>query len=321
MVPDNTSDIIMQKYNLKFKIALPVLIKISDNLIRRHKIFNDSSNLSCMPFFILGSGRNGSTLLSSMLNQHSKIMIPPEQWVLYEMIIKYKLLNFHDWKDIINLLLGLISNENSNEGWNTNFQKLYSKLYSLDKTQKNLVKIIDEIYIHHARENNIDFDIWGDKSPINTIYLKYIFPVYPLSKYIFLVRDGRDVISSYVKVQSYDIKLATWKWNYSIEQYKKLKKKIPHDQLLLIKYEELIDDTEEILKNIVKFLGYKYESKMINFQNSLDYLGVKNLNHHTKLHNKINKSGVQVWQTRLNKEEIDLMVPLINKNLQFMNYI
>jgi hypothetical protein len=32
------------------------------------------------PFFIVGSGRSGSTLLRMMLASHSRITIPPETW-------------------------------------------------------------------------------------------------------------------------------------------------------------------------------------------------------------------------------------------------
>jgi hypothetical protein len=320
MVFQNKNDVILEKYNLKYKNVLPLLIKISDCIFRRHKIFNISSKLSCMPFYIFGSGRNGSTLLSSMLNQHSQIMIPPEQWVLYEMILKYKLLNFLEWKDIVNLLLGLFSNDQSNEGWDTNFQALYDKLYRLDKRDRNLQKFIDEIYLYHANEKGIKYKIWGDKSPINTIYAKYIYSIYPKSKFVFLFRDGRDVISSYMKVQKYDINFAAWKWNYSVKMYKWIRKKVRPEQLILIKYEDLIRDPDNVLIRIMNFLDLHYESSMLDFQKSLDYLGVKDLEHHKKLSNNLNKNGIEIWKERLNEQESKKLNSLISTNLKYLNY-
>ena len=40
-------------------------------------------------FFIFGSGRNGSTLLARLLNTHSQIFLPPEQFALPYTIIDW----------------------------------------------------------------------------------------------------------------------------------------------------------------------------------------------------------------------------------------
>jgi len=50
---------------------------------------NDKSNLSCVPFFIIGSGRSGNTLLRSILSGSSDISIPPESYRLPFAIKKF----------------------------------------------------------------------------------------------------------------------------------------------------------------------------------------------------------------------------------------
>ena len=42
-------------------------------------------------FFIIGSGRNGSTLLGGMLNTNNNVFIPPEQYVLGYSLLKWNL--------------------------------------------------------------------------------------------------------------------------------------------------------------------------------------------------------------------------------------
>jgi len=59
------------------------------------------------PFFIIGSGRSGNTLLRRVLFNHSKLHIPPETLVLGHVI---KLFNIHRnmaWKDIVYLIFSL----------------------------------------------------------------------------------------------------------------------------------------------------------------------------------------------------------------------
>ena len=52
----------------------------------------------------------------------------------------------------------------------------------------------------YSSSTNKNFKIWGDKTPQNTYFIKHIFPVYPSAKYVFIVRDGRDVVNSLVKM-------------------------------------------------------------------------------------------------------------------------
>ena len=62
------------------------LILVFVNLFRFFS-FRSNSRLK-NNFFILGSGRNGSTLLASILNAHHNLFIPPEQFVLPYVIMK-----------------------------------------------------------------------------------------------------------------------------------------------------------------------------------------------------------------------------------------
>ena len=111
-----------------------------------------------------------------------------------------------------------------------------------------------------------------------------------------------------------------WKWNDSIDKYKKLKKKLSNEQLLFIRYEDLLNDPEYYLRKITQFLGYKYDSKMLDFQNSLDYLGVKKINCHSNLQKPLNTKVVGAWKDRLSDAEIDKIEPMIEENFKFLEY-
>jgi|GEM_PF-433213 len=308
------------RFNLKFGRILPYIIRTSDRLYRRHQVHSSEVHLSCTPFFIIGSGRNGSTLLSSMLNQHSKIMVPPEQWVLYEVIIKYKLYNLIEWKDLVNICLGLYADIQTNEGWKTNFQHLYSELHNLPKSRRTLTKILDKIYLTHGRQRELQFETWGEKSPLNTVYLRYIYPVFPQSKYVFLIRDGRDVVSSITKVRGRDLKYAAWRWNYSIAQFEWLKSEVSGNQLRIIRYEDLITEPEKTLRKLMSFLGYDYESSMMNYQESVDYLDLEKFDYHQNVKRSLDKQRIGKWKDRLSQEEIDKLMPMLKDNLFAFNY-
>lgn len=310
-----------QTYNLKYERILPLVIKITDLLPRKHKIFQPFDDNFPDPFFIIGSGRNGSTLLASMLNQHSKLMITPEQWVLYEMIIKFKLFNLLPRKDLKNLIVGLISTSDSNNDWDTDFRPVLDRLQKIPDHQFSLRRIIHEIFTEQGRQNGQDFVSWGDKSPLNIIYLEYIYPVFNKSKFIFLIRDGRDVVSSMVKNNNRKFEFAMWKWNYSVKQYLWLKKRIPGNLLHVVRYEDLVNNTEQTLKELMQFLGFVYESSMLDYKQSIEHLKVADKTHHKNLKKDVTSTKIGVWEKRLSDEQIDQVNEKLKTNLEKFNYI
>lgn len=296
------------------------MVKLSDLLPRRHPV-KCQEDTQTPPFFILGSGRNGSTLLSALLNQHPELMIPPEQWVLYEMIIKYKLFNFHSWNDLVNLMLGLIADPGSNEGWATDFTPLYTELKQLSKEDRCLQEIIDAIYSLHGDQQEQQFECWGEKSPINTVYLKFIYPVYPDSQYIFLLRDGRDVVSSMVKNNNREINFAIWKWKHSIRMYRWIRKRVSEDQLLLVRYEDLVRQPESTLKKLTQFLNISFSKNILNHQGSLDYLNVREMQHHQNLQNPLSSTSIGKWEKRLSEKEKEYLLPRLENLLGEFGYL
>jgi len=314
---------------MRFKKIIPVLYRFSDFLPRKHKIFSDSEDLSCKPFFILGSGRNGSTLLASILNQHSKIVITPEEYALPYVIIKYKLFNYLKWEKIIKIITDQFFENQNNFSWKIEYDELYSNLIRLPENKRTLQRVIDEIYVFYInKKNQNSFEVWGDKAPKFTEFTKYIYPIYHDSKYIFLLRDGRDVISSILKRQKPTSKktnkeildYAVWKWNKSIAMWEWLEKKSKNQNLHLIFYEDLVNDPEKTIKTTTNHIGFNYETDMLNFQESINFMGVEKMTHHQNLKNPINPKSIGKWQKELTNEELNYIMPKINYNLVKYRY-
>ena len=81
------------KYGLLYELA-----KVITSLYFFKPYNYSRENLSCEPFFILGSGRNGSTFYI-YINSISKYPYSPEQFVLPYAIMKFRLFNFFHGKD------------------------------------------------------------------------------------------------------------------------------------------------------------------------------------------------------------------------------
>lgn len=305
---------------MKLKSLSP-LITLTDVLPRRHGIHAAKGDLSCQPFFVVGSGRNGSTMFSAMLDAHPEILVPTEQWRFPNMILKYKLYNFLPWKELVSLIIGEIAANNSTLGWDVNFGDALAYLQYLPKQEQSLQKILDEIYKAYGDQNGKNASIWGEKSPKNTPLMKYIYKVYPKGKYIFLIRDGRDVARSWlVKNKSKDIEWIANSWNESIQMYGWLKRRLNEEQLHLVRYEELVSKPETVLTGVSEFLGYEYTPAMLAFQKYARKIDEERLHHFQKLETHANTTSIGQWKDYFKKEESELLHRIMGNNLQKFGY-
>ena len=307
----------MRSFKEKIKYGLLYeLVKVLANLYFFKPYTYDKDKLSCEPFFILCSGRNGSTLLASTLSQYQNIHIPPEQFVLPYAIMKFRLFNFFSWKR----LTEIIWNDYYKKENTTNWKFVHGDL----KESKSLKGIIDKVY---SSSTNKKFKIWGDKTPQNTYFIKHIFPVYPNAKYVFIVRDGRDVVNSLVKMMHANKKYqscsehqlfqrATELWNKSINVYDWLQQKGAN--LLLIKYEDFTFNPDKTINEIASFLNIELGSLQETEKGKS--MGVQNMSHHQNLSKPISTSSIGKWKKELSQGQISYVQSLIEENLNRFNY-
>ncbi|MFT4524115.1 MAG: protein-tyrosine sulfotransferase [Bacteroidia bacterium] len=301
-----------------------ILGKVSDVLPRRYPLVTDQQDF-ISPLMIIGSGRNGSTMLGSMLNMHPDILLTPEQFAIVYSIHRFKLLNFLEWEDIVKIVVGEFARQDATL-WDTNFANVYDKLYSLETDQRSLASILDHIYKEYGRSRGKEFKIWGDKTPKNTINLKLIQPIFPTAKYLFLIRDGRDVISSYDKAYAKNGKApfhpvaGIENWNLSIENYQWIKEQVPEENLQVVRYEDLVTQPELTLSKVTQFIGLDFHESMLQFQGEVNRMGVSRMSHHENVAKEVNDSSVGKWKTRLTAQQQNDWFPQINKNLEEWGY-
>ena len=193
----------------------------------RSQGINDESNRSCIPFFIIGSGRSGNTLLRSILSGNSDISIPPESYRIPFAIKKFHIFNNRDWEDIVPQVLKEFEDCKEFYTWEIDITDAQKRLENIADSKRTLSNIFDELFCTYAEKHSPGSKIWGDKTPMNTLYLDWIGTVFPRSKFIHIIRDGRDVASSYLKMERYDTILeAANRWINSIESAQSFGSKI-----------------------------------------------------------------------------------------------
>ena len=162
------------------------------------------------------------------------------------------------------------------QSWKMDCDELFKSLISLPKKERSLEVIINSIFQTYGGQLGKSNFIWGDSTPLNLKYVKEILLLFPQAKFIFLIRDGRDVVTSYKKggipdfgALSHPMEAAKH-WNKSIEALDYLSRM--NACVSTAKYENLVTTPEKTLSEIAKFLSTRLDEKMLLFHKKIPNL-------------------------------------------------
>ena len=97
-------------------------------------------------------------------------------------------------------------------------------------------------------------------------YAAEIIGLYPDSKFIYLVRDGRDVALSFKKMPTGPKTISSAAILWTKEQQACLRTAMLHtENIKRVRYEDLLRKTVPQVKSICEFTGLQYSSRMLNF--------------------------------------------------------
>ena len=282
------------------------------------------------PFFILGNPRSGTSLLRLMLNSHPNIVVPPESGFLQWWYEKHKAITKEEFLDenFISEFVRDILSSKKIEDWELQYDSLIT-LINKNKPS-NYADICSLVYYLYGRNHNKKDFIIGDKNNYYISHTETINTIYPNAKYVHLIRDGRDVACSYIKVGELktqskykpilptDIDKIAKEWSSNIKMIDKFIKKVPS---IKIRYEDLILFPETTLKTITQFLSIDYSNKMLNF-----YLDKNNdeptstIDWKLKTKQPIDKTNLDKYKQILTKEEISIFKSIAGSILKQNGY-
>ena len=212
-------------------------------------------------FFVVGSGRSGTTLFRVLLSKHSDVDVPDESGFILR---AYKrLAHLSKFTEVDYAAASRIFCQWSIGSWGLNEQDIYVRLCQENpQTYRGLNDVIYGLY-YEQRES---VAVWGIKRPIYIIQLERLMDVYPDCPIIHIVRDVRDTYLSFKKVHdrkdasSFGPKncvTVTLYWRYCIKRYQVVPAKLRKE----IRYEDIIDDPDANISEAWKFLGVKTSDK------------------------------------------------------------
>lgn len=270
------------------------------------------------PFFIFNAGRSGSTLINRMLNEHPEIGLPSEQYFLGPAIFKYQFYNYLLWRDLIQVIVGELWDVKKHT-WNLDIQKNIRSIITWTGKERSLQRIIEVLYREVVAEN-----IWGDSTPLNVVYCPEIYRVFPQAKYIFLLRDGRDVVASYRAGGSEafgdlaDLESACRRWVLAMEHLEWLKNQT---SVLEVTYEDLVRDPQVVMNRICQHLSVSEFDNWRDYPKNIPDSSFYEPSHHDAIRQMPFRDSIGKWKEALNSEEQAYCHRLMGRHLKRQGYI
>jgi len=235
------------------------------------------------PIFVVGTPRSGTTLTGRILGKHSKIYMPGETPFFHDIYSRRsqlgELTTEAARRKVADQLLSLHSRYNS-PGMHQLVEKIFSdkallhQLYTdCDSYEAMFSFFMAQLAGSEGKTR------WGNNVPNDIFYIDEIMSLYPNAIILICVRDIRDFLVSYKekwrrspganaeRVKNlYHPLLTTLLWKSSMRRLPEVLSKVPEGNAMLVKYEDLTTNPQEILQTICQTLGEEFESDMMNIE-------------------------------------------------------
>jgi hypothetical protein len=204
------------------------------------------------PVVIGGCARSGTTLMRVMLDSHPNIYCGPESGLLY-------------FKTLTSKRIRRLSQV---------FEINEKEVRTLAKQSDSFPKFI-EVFFNVLKER-AEKPRWGDKTPQNVLHIHRIFRIFPKSRFIHMIRDGRDVSCSlrtfpqFKIVDGQRIELDTHnpleacikRWVHDVQIGMRWR---GDPRYIEVRYEDLVEHIEGTAKRILEFLEEPWSENVTQF--------------------------------------------------------
>jgi hypothetical protein len=194
------------------------------------------------PIIVYGAPRSGTTYLTNTLKQHPEVFISHETRVFV-------------W---------------AHESLNVLTQNPQALLTSRGKFVEHLreayPKLIRDFYLKLAPRARY----WGDKNPHYAApnyggCLDTIATLFPGTRFIHIIRDGRDVVTSLLRREWGSFENSHSRWQGHVDTGSAFGASQPSDRYFELRYEDLVHDDVGVARRLFDFLGISMHPDVVKF--------------------------------------------------------
>ncbi len=272
------------------------------------------------PIFIIGTERSGTNLIRLMLDAHSSIGIPHPPHILknfFKLEPLYGDLNKDpNLRKLVNDVVTM--GELHPYPWEVKIDReaVFNAI-----GERNLINVFFAVYGQYLKATGKKR--WGCKSTFMIYHVSLIRRYYPQAKFIYMVRDGRDVAvsakDSIFNHYSVYYTASLWKKEQQIGIY--WLNKLSKEEIFLVRYEDLVDNPEALLRQICAFLQEPFQGNMLDFFKSEEPKKSSSLSRSWENTSRpVMKGNSGKYKLNLTEREIGLFEGIAGQELDYFSY-
>lgn len=213
-------------------------------------------------FYIVGTGRSGTTLLQAMLMSHPRLHIPPET----QFFSRFDpALHGGDPlpPDAEDRYIAALANDPWFRELGLSRERLSNAVRAGARSARDLLAW----FVGELCNGNTKPTI-GEKTPHHDKYLDRILAVTPDAKIIHIHRDPRDVVASLWQEKWWNNRSALLTARHCRRIYDRLhvyESRLGTERFLRLRYETLVEHPEPELRRLCSFLGEAFDPAMLRY--------------------------------------------------------
>lgn len=267
------------------------------------------------PILIGGCPRSGTTLLGAVLGTHRDCLATPESKFNPD---SYRLAMNADGTVDLARALAVIREHWNFRLWDVVPDAEESAALAGSETYCDMVKRVVQVY--GSRRGKPAPAYWIDHTPYNILHVPLLFQIYPDARLIHLVRDGRGVAASVMKLDwgPNTVEAAAQWWIVRVAHGLAAESYFGPERVLRVSYEALVRDPQTTMQQVCAFIGVAWQPEMIAGT------GFQVPKHSTRQHGLVGAAPqaarATAWQKELSPRQVEIFESVAASVLTCLGY-
>jgi hypothetical protein len=263
------------------------------------------------PLFIGACPRSGTTLLRHMLNNHPDLAVPHETNFIRP--LWWQRTRFGDLRDPLNRLrVGEWIFGQRGRGGGRLRDGRVSKADAIERVAEappTIGSIVDACLQLHADAHGKPR--WADKRPAYSGFVGMLFAMFPDAQYVNVVRDPRGAVASQIPMgwdePEVALAAATARWEGAIRRTDHFARRLRPDQLLDLRYEDMVSDPQAALERVCEFAGLRAGDAVTTMIHAERRSSYGEGGPQERLVEPVTTASVERWRERLEPGQVALV--------------
>lgn len=273
--------------------------------------------LSVFPFFC-GMGRSGTTLLRAMFDSHPDVAVPGESQFIMPMAARRRRYETPSGFAADAFLRDLAGQERFRM-WGVPEGAVRSVM--VESGTASFADAVRSAFAAFARAHGKPR--YADKTPAHIRHLPLLAELFPESRFVHIIRDGRDVALSLMERTEGAIGLdsVAIRWREMVVRGRRDGRVLGRRRYLEVRYEDLVEDPEGTVRSVCDFLELAFDESMLRYFERAEE--VVRLTHNPEIHRSIflpPTKGLRDWRRDMPREEVAVFEALAGRVLTDLGY-